>query len=103
DPLLEYRRDGGVLFEVDTTKPPTAVINVEVARNLLLIGFQLYRAGGFAQPLRQLHLVRSRGQRHVSEVLFHVSSRAEFTLFLARPQSDANGPARLYLESIQNP
>ena len=87
NPLGKDRRHRSVLLQVDTANLAAAVVEVEVAGNLLILGLELDRAARLAHPLRQLHLIGSRRQRHVAEVLLHVTVRAELAFLLAGPQA----------------
>ena len=102
NPLREDRRDGRILLQVNAADFSCAVVHVEVAGDLLLIGFGLHRAGRFAYPLRQLELVGSGGQRHIAEMLLDVTVGTELAFFLARPQCHADGATRLHLQRVED-
>src|SRR5215470_16867682 len=73
NPLLEAGGDRGILLQIDSANLAGAIINVEVSGDLCLVCFDHGRPCRLAQEVRQLHLLGSLLQGHISEMLLYVS------------------------------
>ena len=73
DPLRENRGDGRVALQIDAANFSTAVVDVEIRRELLMIRLELNGAGRIAIELRNIDLVGRVRTRHKTEVLLHVA------------------------------
>src|ERR1700742_446558 len=89
-PLLKDMIDRGVALGIDTANLPRSIVDVEICRNKLLLGFKRERPRRLSQKLRKLHLLRSGRKRKAPEMLSGVSLAAEKPLLFARPKRDAD-------------
>src|SRR5271165_2682918 len=92
-PLLENGSDGGVALEVDAANFSSAIIDIEIRGEFLVVGLKLNRAGGIAVKFGDIHLLWIGGARNKPEMLLDVIVGAELTLFLTSPQTDTNRAA----------
>src|SRR5437660_9473024 len=90
EPRPENRPDGFIRLHVDSAHLPAAVVVVEVDGELFRLRFQRDSE------------VRV-GAHSLAEVLLYVSGRAQQTLLLAAPESDANGAARRQTDQLEYP
>ena len=101
EPLREQRRGGAVALGVDAADFPGAVVEIEVDRQLIVIGglddLRLGPAGAAAGRLgRGLFL-------SFAEMFGHVRGRTVQALFFAGPERDADGSAGMQVERLDDP
>ena len=101
-PLGEDRSDRGVLLQINTANASTPVIEIEVCRELLIIGLGLHRSGRLAVELGELKLIWLIRSRNKSKVVLYIVVGAEFALFFPRPKADADGAFWLHLQCVQD-
>src|SRR5258708_1604930 len=101
-PLLEDVIYGGVSLGIDTANFSRSIVHIEIRRDKFLLGFQREWPRRLPQKFRQLHLVRSGGEREASKMLSCVSLAAEEPLLFARPKGNADRPPWLHLQCVEN-
>src|SRR6266571_647960 len=84
-PLVENRGHGHVPLQVDPSDFAAAVINVEVAGNLLLFWLKDHRSCRFAQKPWHFELVGRGGKGNISKMFFHIPNGPQQSLLFASP------------------
>src|SRR5580698_9309610 len=83
NPLVEDGNNGCVVLGIDAQHLSSAIVQIEVAGNKPMLGFDGQWANRFPQVLRNYELFGLRRQSDRSEMPVYIAKRAEFALFLA--------------------
>src|SRR3569833_3075559 len=102
EPFTENRQDGKVAFSVDAAELARSVIDIEVARELLVSGQGVHRIGVDAKVRTECGDRRVARRRPLGQVLSNVGARAEQSLLLTGPEHEADGSFGLHTKTGEN-